>query len=257
MTEPHRSCRLSLFAALKTGGGWLLSACLSAAAAQPSAPETPVAAPESSTVQVRPLSTNPSTTPTTAATPALPPPVSTAWRQLTPRQKEALAPLGAQWSALTAQQQNKWLAVSKNFTQLSVTDQITMHARMSDWVALSPQQRNLARLNFNTLQNLPKEDKKAKWEAYQALSAEEKRMLSAGAKPLTKNAAPTAKPLEAHRQVQTRSKPASGNAPASTAIDRKTLLPRSPALASPAPSAPLPSPAGTPDGARPTPETAS
>ena len=81
-----------------------------------------------------------------------------------------MAPRGAQWSALTAQQQSKWLAISENFAQMSVAEQITMHARMSDWVALSPQQRNLARLNFNKLQSLPKEDKKAKWEAYQALS---------------------------------------------------------------------------------------
>ncbi len=248
MTDLHRSCRLQLSTPLKTGGAWLLLAWLSTAVAQSGAPATPVAATQSSSaVQVRPLSTT--------AAHALP--TSTAWRQLTPRQKEALAPLGAQWSALTAQQQNKWLAVSKNFTQMSVADQITMHARMTDWVALSPQQRNLARLNFNTLQNLPKEDKKAKWEAYQALPEEEKRLLSAGTKPLAKNAAPTAKPLEAHRQVQTHNKPAIGNATAPTAIDRKTLLPRSPAVASPASSVPLPSPAGTPDGARPTSETAS
>ncbi len=240
MTERHCRRFTRLSAALTLGGAWLLSACLSTVAAQSPDLQIPV------------------TAPVKASTPPLQtPPASKAWQQLSPKQKQALAPLGAQWGALTPQQQNKWLAISTNFTQLSVADQITMHARMADWVALSPQQRNLARLNFNKLQNLPKEDKKAKWEAYQALPAEEKRLLSAGSKALPKNAAPTAKPLEPHRQVQTPLKAATGNAPAATiAIDRKTLLPRPAALAAPAPDVPMPSTTGTPDGVRQATETA-
>lgn len=240
MTERHSSRRLRLSAALKVGGVWLLSACLSTVAAQSAGPQAPAAASGQSSALQAQL-----------------PPVSKAWQQLTPKQKQALAPLGAQWGALTPQQQNKWLAISTNFTQLSVTDQVTMHARMADWVALSPQQRNLARLNFNKLQSLPIEDKKAKWEAYQALPAEEKRLLSAGTKVLPKNAAPTAKPLEPHRQVQTPVKAAPGNTPGTAiAIDRKTLLPRPAALAAPAPDVPMPSTTGTPDGVRQAPETA-
>lgn len=235
------ACRpMDLRIAMKLGGAWLLSACLSTVAAQSPELQTSVAVPGTTST---PQMTQPS--------------ASKAWQQLTPKQKQALAPLGAQWGALTAQQQNKWLALSTNFTQLSVADQVTMHERMADWVALSPQQRNLARLNFNKLQNLPKEDKKAKWEAYQALPAEEKRLLSAGSKPLPKNAAPTAKPLEPHRLVQTPLKAAPGSAPAATiAIDRKTLLPRPAALAAPAPDVPTPSTTGAPDGVRQATETA-
>ena len=225
--------------AQKMAFGWLLTVCLTSACAQ----------------------TLPSETSKLAQTSAGPPnaqqPVpSKAWQQLTPKQKQALAPLGAQWGALTAQQQNKWLAISANFTQLLVADQVTMHARMADWVSLSPQQRNLARLNFNKLQNLPKEDKKAKWEAYQALSTEERRLLTAGSAPLTNSAAPTAKPLDAHRQVQTPSRPASGQQNLPTSIDRKTLLPRPPALATPTLTPPTPTQPGSPDTARQATETA-
>ena len=235
------ACRpMDLRIAMKLGGAWLLSACLSTVAAQSPELQTSVAVPGTTST---PQMTQPS--------------ASKAWQQLTPKQKQALAPLGAQWGALTAQQQNKWLALSTNFTQLSVADQVTMHERMADWVALSPQQRNLARLNFNKLQNLPKEDKKAKWEAYQALSAEEKRLLAAGAKALPKNAAPTAKPLEPHRQVQTPVKSSAGNPPASNiAIDRKTLLPRPAAMAVPTPNVPSPASTETPDGVRQATETA-
>ena len=235
------ACRpTSLSFAIKLSGAWLFSACLSTVAAQSPEPQTSVAVPG-----------------TTSMPQMTQPPASKAWQQLTPKQKQALAPLGAQWGALTAQQQNKWLALSTNFTQLSVTDQVTMHERMADWVALSPQQRNLARLNFNKLQKLPKEDKKAKWEAYQALSAEEKRLLAAGSKALPKNAAPTAKPLEPHRQVQTPVKSATGNPPSSNiAIDRKTLLPRPAAMAVPSPDVPSPASTETPDGVRQATETA-
>lgn len=177
------------------------------------------------------------------------------WGQLTPMQRQALAPLGAQWGALTSQQQSKWIALSKNFTQLPVEAQITMHSRMADWVDLSPQQRNVARLNFNQFQNLPKEDKKAKWEAYQALPKEERRLLSASTASPAKSAAPTIKPLEAHRQVQTPIK-ASASAQAAATIDRKTLLPRSPTWVTPTPNAPTPLPTDMPEGVKTPSETA-
>ena len=215
----------------------LLSGCLASATAQTTVQttlQTAAQAAPSSTPTLANANANADGTAQKSLTPA----VSTAWQQLNPRQKQALAPLGAQWGALTGQQQNKWLAISQNFTQLSVPEQITMHARMADWVALSPQQRNLARLNFNTIQKLPKEDKKAQWEAYQALSAEEKSLLSAGSAVPTKSAAPTAKPLAAHRVVTTTVRPTSKDQAQPIAIDRKTLLPPTTSLPVPAPSAP-------------------
>lgn len=224
MTDMTTSRRLATYSALPLAGLVLLSACF-------------VQAQTSSLPLVVNGTATPASAPATTA-------VSQSWDQLTPRQKQALAPLGAQWRALTPQQQSKWLAISQNFSYLSVSDQITMHARMADWVALSPQQRNQARFNYNTVQkSLPKEDIKAKWEAYQALSSEEKRQLSAGAQPPAKSAAPSAKPVEPHRLVQTPARltdPTREAAarPAPSLIDRKTLLPRPPTVATPASTSP-------------------
>ena len=186
-----------------------------------------------------------------------PAPISQAWQRLNPKQKEALAPLGAQWGSLTAQQQNKWLAVSQNFTQLSVADQVTMHTRMADWVALSPQQRTLARLNFNKLQNLPKEDKKSKWEAYQALSDEEKSAFSNQSTAPQKSAARSAKPQESPRLITTPKGVSADNQTSAPAINRKTLLPKPPAVAVPAtpPSSTIQLP-GISDSTRPAAENA-
>lgn len=154
------------------------------------------------------------------------------WQQLTGKQKQALAPLSSQWASLTPQQQSKWLAISHNFTQLPTAEQATMHSRMADWVALSPQQRTHARYNYNVVQALPKEDKKAKWEAYQALSAEDKRQLSVGTPPPAKSAAPLAKPVSTSRLVAPTQRPVDSarditrSSPSGQTIDRKTLLPK-------------------------------
>jgi hypothetical protein len=193
----------SLFARLLCCGVWL-GACVAPAAAQ-TAPHQPA---------------------TSSVTP------SSSWQQLSGRQKQALAPLAAQWGNLTPQQQSKWLTISQNFPQLPVAEQATMHARMADWVALSPQQRNHARYNYNVVQALPKEDKKAKWEAYQALSAEDKRLLSLGTAPPAKSAASIAKPVSTQRLVAPTLRPIDSArditrpAPSAQAIDRKTLLPK-------------------------------
>ena len=121
-----------------------------------------------------------------------------------------------------------------------------MHTRMADWVALSPQQRNQARFNFNAVQSLPKEDKKAKWEAYQALSAEDKRTLAVGTQAPAKSAATISKPADAVRLVAPATRTIDSakdiTRPAASAqpLDRKTLLPQAPKTVElPAPTGPV------------------
>ena len=97
-----------------------------------------------------------------------------------------------------------------------------MHSRMNEWVALSPEQRAEARLNFGKTKELSKqltaEEKKAKWETYQALSAEEKQKLAAKALPRPIGAAPAVKPVASQKltTLPARSvKPEAGIAPKS------------------------------------------
>ncbi|HYF44195.1 MAG TPA: DUF3106 domain-containing protein [Ramlibacter sp.] len=104
-----------------------------------------------------------------------------AWNELTPQEQQALGPLAASWVTLSAAHKRKWIALSQNYPKLPPAEQAKLHSRMTEWVALSPQQRAQARLNFAETQTLAPDDKKAKWEAYQALPPEEKRKLAAGA----------------------------------------------------------------------------
>ncbi|VTU30764.1 hypothetical protein H6CHR_03465 [Variovorax sp. PBL-H6] len=105
------------------------------------------------------------------------------WRDLSARQQRALEPLALHWNSLTEPHKRKWLALSRNYAKLSPAEQETLHSRMTEWATLSNQQRSQARLNFADVKQIPVDERKAKWEAYQALSEEEKRELAARAKP--------------------------------------------------------------------------
>ena len=133
------------------------------------------------------------------------PPVASkpSWVELNPQQQQSLQPLTASWNGISEAQKRKWLEISKNYPNLPAADQAVMHSRMNEWVALSPQQRAAARLNFAKTKELSKEltpdEKKAKWETYQALSPAEKASLAATASPKPAGAAIAVKPVEAQK----------------------------------------------------------
>jgi len=109
------------------------------------------------------------------------PPSKPLWRDLTVRQQKALQPLALYWDELTEPHKRKWLAISRDYASLPASDQEVLHSRMTEWAKLSNQQREQARLNFADVKQVPADERKAKWEAYQALSDEEKSKLAARA----------------------------------------------------------------------------
>ena len=121
------------------------------------------------------------------------------WKELSASEQTALRPLGANWDAMGLGQKRKWLSVAKDFDKLPAAQQAKMHTRMTEWTALSPQQRADARINFaqnrELTDGLTSEQRKVQWQAYQQLSAEEKRKLAESApKASLAGAAPAAKP---------------------------------------------------------------
>lgn len=99
------------------------------------------------------------------------------WKELTAAQRTALAPLSASWEQLAEGHKRKWIALAANYAKLPPAEQAKLHSRMSEWAALSPQQRAQARLNFGEAQQVSPDEKRAKWEAYQALPPEDRRKL--------------------------------------------------------------------------------
>lgn len=117
------------------------------------------------------------------------------WGALSPSQQASLAPLAGTWNTLSAAHQRKWLALSQNFSRLSSAEQEVLHSRMREWAGLSTRQRAQARLNFGEAKQLSANDKKAMWEAYQALPPAEKKKLAAGAQPRPPTTAAAVKPV--------------------------------------------------------------
>jgi hypothetical protein len=122
-----------------------------------------------------------------------------AWNELSATQQQALKPLAGQWTTMSEAQKRKWIEISRNYGRLPPEGQAKLHSRMSEWVALSPQQRTQARLNFGETKNLSADDKRAKWEAYQALSPEEKKKLAARAPRKTPPTAAAVRPIPAQK----------------------------------------------------------
>lgn len=156
-------------------------------------------------------------------------PANSSWQTLTVLQRKALAPLAPYWAQLNSAQKKKWLAISANFDKLSAKEQSVLHERMAEWASLSPQQRALARLSFNETKSLNTDSKKTQWEAYQALSTEDKKKLAAKQTTGIQGAATASKapPTNKVMRLPGKSTPSSDKANLSTGtvIDKKTLLP--------------------------------
>ncbi|MBS0506875.1 MAG: DUF3106 domain-containing protein [Proteobacteria bacterium] len=171
------------------------------------------------------------------AQPAPRPEVGPPWSSLTTRQKEALYPLANRWAMLSEVQKRNWLNLAAGFHALTPEEQAKMLERITDWANLSAQQRSQARLNYAAAARLPADDRRAQWEAYQALSAEEKKRLAARAAPKPRGAATAIHPVSPRKLARV---PAAIEAPAAVPNPPKILPP---AVLHPAPITLPPPPA--------------
>ena len=154
---------------------------------------------------------------------------NSSWQSLQSSQKKALAPLAPHWAQISQAQRNKWLAMSNNFDNLSTKEQAILHERMAEWASLSPQQRAQARLNFNQTKTLDADAKKTQWEAYQALSPEDKKKLAAQQTTGIRGAATASQAASPNKVIPLSGKSipaeAATKSTSSIVIDKKTLLP--------------------------------
>lgn len=123
------------------------------------------------------------------------------WASLSAAQQHALEPLQPHWSTLTEAQKHKWISLAGKFHKLSAANQAKVHERMTAWAALTPQQRNRARLNFAETQRITAPAKQEQWDAYQALSEEARQALAARAAAQPQGAAMDVRPAASHKFV--------------------------------------------------------
>jgi hypothetical protein len=100
------------------------------------------------------------------------------WKDLTPAQQSALRPLETQWAQIDAPRKQKWVEIAGRFPSMPQPERDRVQARMSEWAKLSPSERRDARMNYQAAKQVPQPSREARWEAYQALPADQRRQLA-------------------------------------------------------------------------------
>lgn len=100
------------------------------------------------------------------------------WSGLTPKQQALLAPLERDWPEISDTQRSKWLSATPTLATMSGEEIKRVHDRIRDWTMLSGSERSTARIGFQVSRQLTAEQRQARWEAYQALPAEERKALA-------------------------------------------------------------------------------
>lgn len=174
---------------------------------------------------------------------------SISWSALTDKQQDALSPLAELWPSLRSEHQRKWIALVHNFNRMTPQEQSTLQGRMTRWARLTAAERNKARQNYDQARRLSADEKRAKWEEYQALPAQERERLAKKRPKSPVGAAPALHPQPASRLVRLPAPDdASPAAPVDAEVEHDTPQPPDPAL-QPEPAASQPEPAALPDPA--------
>lgn len=100
------------------------------------------------------------------------------WQELTPAQKNALAPLSADWSGIDLLRKKKWLEIAVRFPSMKPDEQRRLQERMREWAKLSPEERRVAREVYTRTKTLGTDEKSAQWLEYQNLPPAEKQRLA-------------------------------------------------------------------------------
>lgn len=106
-----------------------------------------------------------------------------AWVSLNPQQRSVLAPLQRDWHTIDAARKAKWLEVAARFPSMPPEERQRVQQRMAEWARMTPAERGRARLTFQESKQLTREQKQARWEAYQALPDEKRQALAERAGP--------------------------------------------------------------------------
>lgn len=113
----------------------------------------------------------------TATAPLAPLVPSKAWAQLTPQQKQVLAPLVSQWNELGTAERDQWLALAARYPTMQGEEQARFRTRLQEWAQMTPAQRLQARQGFLGAQKVTAAEREAKWAAYQQLPVEKRQAL--------------------------------------------------------------------------------
>ncbi|MBN3766672.1 DUF3106 domain-containing protein [Burkholderia sp. Ac-20365] len=174
-----------------------------------------------------------------------------AWAKLSSADHVALAPFEAQWDSFSEERKRKWLKIASRYPKMTPEAQKRLHERMAEWVHMTPEQRRVARENYQVSKEVPREARQNAWKAYQQLPEDQKQKLAATERkrrPTVVSAPPSGKSeiKDINRLVNGKDKLASVPVPPATAgasagaAGSMTPAPAIPAVGSFVPATPTP-----------------
>jgi hypothetical protein len=101
------------------------------------------------------------------------------WAEQCPAHRKVLAPLAGDWNGLDARSKERWMDVAGRYPTMAPDEQQRANQRMGEWARMTVAERTQARMNFQETRNVSKEEREARWKAYQALPDDKKRELAA------------------------------------------------------------------------------
>jgi hypothetical protein len=117
--------------------------------------------------------------PTPGARPSLLPLAQPLWQDLPRVEQQVLQPFEAQWNSWPAAEKRRWQTLAQRMPDMTPDQQARALQRIDEWAALSPDQQRLALRNYRLARQLTADERKAQWERYTQMTAEEKRKLRA------------------------------------------------------------------------------
>ena len=104
-----------------------------------------------------------------------------AWSSLTTQQQEVLAPLRRDWPNIDSTRQQKWLEIAARMPSMQPEERQRIQDRMREWARMTPEERGRARVQFQEARQISPQERQARWDAYMALPADERRALARSA----------------------------------------------------------------------------
>lgn len=170
------------------------------------------------------------------------------WQELSPQQKQILAPLNDEWNSMDDDRRRKWLGIAARYPHLNKEEQGRVQSQMSEWAKLTPQQKQAIRARYKALRQAPPEKRaslREQWEKYQELPEEERQRLQEEA---------ARKKAEAQQRAREKSRHAT------SVLSAKSLRPGYPSIPAQQAPAPVttiaPAPVATPPAETPPPADA-
>ena len=115
--------------------------------------------------------------PVSTLRPSLLPLVEPLWSDLTPAQREALAPFESEWNSWAVPEKKSWVALADRLPRMSASKRDTAQRRIREWARLTAEQRRLARANMRLAKERPAGNRVTEWEQYRSMTQEQQIVL--------------------------------------------------------------------------------